>query len=81
MLEEIQKQWSHSISLKEVEFSSGEKINRIAFLGSEMVRLRESRIKNNKKVKWTIGIRLMDILDELAKLGAELDSDGFVVSK
>ena len=63
--------------VEEKVLSSGERINRIASLGSELMRLRQ---RTHGK-KWTIPFFTMEVLDELARLGASLDQDGFVVTE
>jgi len=50
-------------------------INRIAALGSRLMELRSQR---KKKQKWTIDIFMLDVLCELAVLGASLDEEGWV---
>lgn len=55
--------------------STGDKINQIAFLGSEMMHLR--RKKRNKLVN----SQMADILQSLALLGATLDIEGWIITE
>jgi uncharacterized small protein (DUF1192 family) len=76
-LSQIQKQFQHTVKIEDKKLSSGEIINRIAILGSELQRMRQ----RSRGSKWTIPFFMMEVLDELARLGATLDQDGFVVTE
>lgn len=58
------------------QVNDGERANRINTLGARLVEARQRK----RSGRWTIPISILDILVELAELGASLDEKGFIVS-
>lgn len=63
-----------------VFLTAGQKINRIAVLGQELVRLREQR-KRLKTKTWTIPTKILDVFQDLAELGATVDVEGWIITE
>lgn len=61
--------------LADHQVSDGQRINRINTLGARLVETRQRK----RAGRWTIPISILEILVELAELGASLDERGFVV--
>lgn len=61
------------------QLSRGQRANAISALGMRLVEARST--KRAKKETWTIPPAVLDVMVELASLGASVDADGFVVSE